>query len=336
MPDDWRPAYHPAGHDTALRASLEEVQAGRWMAMRDLLAHTGADWALRTARSQVLGAAAARSNVVALWRAEEPGNVNALVMHARVLVEQALQAHRAEALVGASLAELERHAREACWVAGNAVPADPVPWVCLLALAQLDVRAVRPEHRLTPPGPMLPVGPWGLLRGAHERDPGNREAYHRMLQVLHARQGKTGGDAAHFVNWTVSWARSGSPLLVLPLYAQTEQYRIQGDRGRVSRGLLRQWASGRLGDVERALHGWCEVSAPARRSLLDLSHVAHGLWAAARFAEAWPVFEALGPYATRVPWDCTADAPGGGERDLLWARAQCRAAAERGRPRSPT
>lgn len=181
---DFRPVYHPAGHDNDLRAALQDLRTGRWVSMRNLLESTP-DWTLWTQRTQVLGAVAAGSDAVQAWLAEEPRSVAAAVMHARVVVERAVRAHR-EGHHRAQ--ELWREAWEACRSAAHATPADPVPWVCLLALSQLDERQELQEHRLHPPGPMLFPGPWGLLAEADRRDPCNREAYHRMLQFVYARK----------------------------------------------------------------------------------------------------------------------------------------------------
>src|SRR6478752_5311821 len=90
---DFRPVYHPAGHDNELRAALQDLRTGRWVSMRNLLEST-TDWALWTQRTQVLGAVAAGSDAVQAWRAEEPGSVIAVVMHARVVVERTVRAHR--------------------------------------------------------------------------------------------------------------------------------------------------------------------------------------------------------------------------------------------------
>ena len=195
---DFRPVYHPAGHDHPLRVALQDLRTGRWLAMRNLLESTP-DWALWTQRTQVLAAVAAGSDAVHAWLAEEPRSVAATVMHARVAVERAVRAHREK---HPRAQELWQEAWEGCRSAAHASPADPVPWVCLLALSQLDEGQRLEEHRLLPPGPMLFPGPWGLLAEADKRDPCNREAYHRMLQFVYARStGGTLSEAVNFVQW---------------------------------------------------------------------------------------------------------------------------------------
>ncbi|MEU2927770.1 hypothetical protein ABZ636_22375 [Streptomyces sp. NPDC007251] len=292
-----RPSYDPAGPDRALRAALQEVRTGRWMAMRTLLADTapGGRW---TQRTQVLAAAAAGTDVVRAWLTEEPDSAHAAVMHARVGVERALRARR------------ERHRRthelwieawDAAQSATRIAPRDPVPWVCLLALAQLDPEQRWEEHRAPPPEPVLPPGPWGLLAEAGRRDPHNREAHHRMLQFLYARGG-TGRltEAAGYAQWAAVQAPPGSPLHLLPLYVRVERYRR--DSGHDAALDLHWVAEDAAREARRALHSWFEHTHRAERSLLDLNHLAHALWGSLQFPDAARVFDAIGPYFTPPPW----------------------------------
>ncbi|MEE1772406.1 hypothetical protein PUR34_30650 [Streptomyces sp. JV185] len=325
---DFRPVYHPAGHDNDLRVALQDLRTGRWMSMRTLLESTP-DWTLWTQRTQVLGAVAAGSDAVQAWLAEDPRSVAAAVMQARVVVERAVRAHR-EGHHRAQ--ELWQEAWQACRTAANASPADPVPWVCLLALSQLDERQQLEEHRLHPPGPMLFPGPWGLLAEADKRDPCNREAYHRMLQFVYAR--KAGGslsEAVNFVQWAASSAPDGSALHVLPLYVRVERYRREQGH---EKALDLHWVTEDAErDAARALELWFRRTTPISHSLLDLNHLAHALWGALQFAEAATVFEELGPYFTSVPWVYRTrgrKGPGDAEDVFLRARSRCLAA-----PRTP-
>jgi hypothetical protein len=300
-----RPAYDPAGHDSALRSALQDLRTGRWMSMRGLLTDTTAWWQW-TQRTQVLAAAAAGTDVVRAWLAEEPYSVPAAVMHARVAVERALRAHR------------DRHRRtHELWVAAwdasdtatRTAPQDPVPWVCLLALAQIDREQRWDEHRVAPPEPMLPPGPWGLLAEADKRDPHNREAHHRMLQFLYGR-GSSGrlAEAVGYAHWAADSAPQGSALHVLPLYVRVERYRRVGGH---DAALDLHWvAEDASREARQALHAWFEHTHRAERSLLDLNHLAHALWGALQFADAARVFDALGPYYTPVPWACRTPQPG--------------------------
>ncbi|MCS0599664.1 hypothetical protein NX794_00175 [Streptomyces sp. LP11] len=292
-----RPSYDPAGPDRPLRGALQDLRTGRWMAMRTLLAETG-QWWLWTQRTQVLAAAAAGTDVVRAWLAEEPDSAHAAVMQARVGVERALRAQRERHL---RTHELWIEAWDAAQSASRVAPQNPVPWVCLLALAQLDPEQRWEEHRAAAPEPLLPPGPWGLLAEAGKRDPYNREAHHRMLQFLYARGG-TGrlAEAAGYAQWAADRAPAGSALHVLPLYVRVERYRR--DSGHDAALDLHWVAEDAARETRHALHAWFEHTHRAERSLLDLNHLAHALWGSHRFADAARVFEAIGPYFTPPPW----------------------------------
>ncbi|MCX4820748.1 hypothetical protein OG883_12680 [Streptomyces sp. NBC_01142] len=323
--DEFRPVYHPAGHDNELRTVMQDLRTGRWLSMRNLLTTT-TDWTRWTQRTQVLAAVAAGSDAVRAWRTEEPHSVAATVMHCRIVVERALRAHREG---HQRTRELWHEAWEACRIAAHHAPEDPVPWVCLLALSQLDEDQRLDEHRMAPPGPMLFPGPWGLLAQADKRDPHNREAYHRMLQFVYAR--RTGGhlsEAVNFVQWAASSAPVGSSLLALPLYVRVERYR----RGKGNeKALDLHWVTDDAArDARRALHLWFDNVSPAGCSLLDLDHLAHALWGAHQFTDGARVFEALGPYYTTLPWAYRTRSPGDAslaEEMFLRARSRCLAAA---------
>ncbi|MBG7697337.1 hypothetical protein HCJ76_04295 [Streptomyces sp. MC1] len=321
--DGARPSYDPAGPDHALRAALQDLRTGRWMAMRALLAET-TRWSRWTRRTQVLAAAAAGTDVVRAWLTEEPDSAHAVVMHARVGVERALRARR------------ERHRRthelwieawDAAQSATVAAPRDPVPWVCLLALAQLDPEQRWEEHRAAAPEPMLPPGPWGLLAEAGERDPFNREAHHRMLQFLYARGGSGRlAEAAGYAQWAAGQAPPGSALHLLPLYVRVERYRR--DSGHDAALDLHWVVEEAAREARRALHSWFERTEPAERALPDLNHLAHALWGSLQFPEAARVFEAIGPYFTPPPWMYRTPDRGRAVEVFVQARDRCRAAAE--------
>ncbi|WP_344074151.1 hypothetical protein [Streptomyces crystallinus] len=318
------PVYHPAGFDRELRAVLADLQMGRWLSVRDLLAQTGDDWALRTARTQVLAVAAARTDGVEAWLAEEPDSADAAVMRARVAVERALQAHRAGQ---ATLVALESQARQACLIAARRVPADPVPWVGLLALAQVDVGLQYGEHWRVAWEEMLPAGPWGLLARVCERDSSSaREAFHRMMQFFYACPHTSVADAINFSQWTVSWAPVGSPLRMLPLYAYMESYRRHREEGTADPLQHRQWSREPvIHYVKRAFLGWNIRAAPCT-SVVDLNYLAHALWAGHQYADAAKVFQVLDRNATRLPWAYVCDDPSSPQsamREFVRARAQC-------------
>ncbi len=328
--DHIRPVYHPAGHDSELRAAVQDLKAGRWVSMRNLLADT-AGWGLWTQRTQVLAAVAAGSDAVRTWRAEEPTNVAATVMHTRVVVERALRAHREG---HPRTKELWQLGWEACGAAARIAPDDPVPWVCLLALSQLDSKQRLEEHRLAPPGPMLFPGPWELLSEADRRDPYNREAYHRMLQFVYARRGSRSlAEAVNFAQWAASTAPAGSALHVLPLYVRVERYRRENGQ---EKALDLHWVTeDATRDAARALDLWFDRAVLAEASLLDLSHLAHALWGSLQFESAARVFEALGPFYATLPWAYRARDPGQAEEMFLRARSRSLAGAREARGDPP-
>ncbi|MFI0986020.1 hypothetical protein [Streptomyces exfoliatus] len=316
----FRPVYHPAGHDHALRNAVQDLRTGRWVAMERLLGET-ADWDNWTRRTQVLATVAAGTDVVHTWRAEQPGSPAAAVMHSRVAVERAVRAHRSG---HARTRELWQESWTACREAADLAPDDPVPWVGLIALAALDGRQRMAEHRLSPPAPMLPPGPWGLLAEAEKRDPHNREAHHRMLQFVYARRPGPLSEAVNYSHWAASTAPVGSALHVLPLYVRVERYRRE--RGH-ERALDLHWvAEDAVREARRALDTWFLYCATDEASLLDLNHLAHALFGALRFTDAARVFEALGPYYTTLPWAYRTPHPDDrthAEDVFLRARARC-------------
>ncbi|MFD1660156.1 hypothetical protein ACFSL4_18620 [Streptomyces caeni] len=329
-----RLVYHPAGHDDDLGVALIELQAGRWRTARELLLDTGTHWALRTSRTQLLAVAAARSDVVGLWLEEEPDSYDAQLMSARVAVERALRANRQQ---HRQTLEFEIRARREALLATRRAPHDPVPWVCLLALAQIDTRQLRQEHRMRPAEPMLPSGPWGLLYEVNQRDPYNREAYHRVLQFMLAVEGPWGASLAAVFDFGRSVASQrpvGSPVLLLPAYAQIEQRR----QSRADPLWRRQWAQEPTLDCTlTAFHDWFRKAPAWQRSVTDLNLLAYTLWAGHQYLEAAEVFEAMGPYAAREPWASVHDGAAGpdpGEALLLRARAESFSYARARRPRA--
>ncbi|MFG3188122.1 hypothetical protein [Streptomyces omiyaensis] len=325
----FRPVFHPAGLDHALRHALQDLRAGRWGAMARLLDETaeaaataGAGrWEGWTRRTQILATVAAGTDVVLAWRGEQPGSGPAAVMHGRVAVERAVRAHRAG---HAHARALLQEAWTACREAAARAPADPVPWIGLLALAGCDARAPRAEHRVRPPAPMLPSGPWGLFAEIEKRDPHNREAYHRMLQFLHARGDGSVAEAVNYAQWAASTAPRGSALHALPLYVRVERYRRA--RGHEHALDLHWVAEDAVREARRAMDSWFLYCDVPEASQLDLNHLAHALFGALRFADAARVFEALGPYYTTAPWAHRTPRPADralAEEVFLRARARC-------------
>jgi hypothetical protein len=314
--DETGVVYDLAGHDTALRFALEEVGVGRWMAMRDLLEQTGKNWVLRTSRSQILASVVARTDIVSRWHQEERSNPNALMMRARVATERLLIADRQQQQLEepkpiARSAVIS--ARQICESASQADPGDPVPWICLLAMAPLD-RDHSMNRRPAPHGSLLPPGPWDLLAQIDGRHLGNREAHHRMLRFIEYDPVAV----SDYMAWLDTWLSNvpGSPLVVLPLHVEASRFRADDPLA------LHRWQTAVVrGHVERAWEDWFLKAPLDEKSGLDLNHLAHALFAAYELAKADKVFQAIGPYATHWPWAHVADDP---EAAFLKAREQCR------------
>ncbi|MFE0376172.1 hypothetical protein ACFW1M_11400 [Streptomyces inhibens] len=149
------------------------------------------------------------------------------------------------------------------------------------------------------------------------------------MQFLLARDLPPAGSIAaviDFGRWVASWAPSGSPLLLLPAYAQIEQCRLQTAQGGVHPLWRREWAHEHtLAYTLAAFHNWFKTADPALRSVLDLSYLAYALWAGHQYVEAAEVFMAMDPYAAPEPWTSVPQrppGPSGGEELMLRARRE--------------
>ncbi len=290
---------HPAGRDEALRVVVEDLRMGHWHSTRDLLARTGDDWALRTARSQVIASVDPSGENVRAWRQDEPNSPDALMMWGRTLTEGLLAASRR----GPVPYDVVERARQACGNASQAYPSDPVPWVCQLALTVLDTDPLnphRPHHWGRTQDPMLPRGPWKLLDQVHARHPeGSREAFLRMYQCLHARR----YGALDFACWANQVAPEGSPVQPLVLHAYAALARERLGNGQIG-NTLGFWQDGQVVYcTERVRDHWFrKLSHPEAAPLTDLNHLAYALTATG-LSGAAEVFEAIGPYATPAPWE---------------------------------
>ncbi|MER8009686.1 hypothetical protein [Streptomyces sp. NPDC094149] len=301
----------PVGADADLRAALEDLKLGRYLATRDLLRRTGPHWALRTIRSQLLTVGAGEPGIFKTWRDEEPDNPDAAMMWARVLTRAALTAHRTgrEPQVVARAAGL---ARQACHRARALLPACPVPCVDLLQLTQLpfDPQAFDPYaparglqwDTLKDPG-MPHRGPWPLWMEINQRHPGNREGHHRMREYFWHRSGEPAA-AMNYACWLTTGGTLNPELLLMPLYALMDIYRQRHGDGRG--GALQFWQTAQVRHYAcKAYEDWFALVPPIEYEWLplsDLSHLAHALVACGEDQRAAHVFEAMGPYVTPQPW----------------------------------
>ncbi|MEV5510300.1 hypothetical protein [Streptomyces orinoci] len=300
---------HPARGDMPLRAGLEDAAMGRWEGLRELLASTGRDWDRRIFRLQVLARAGARLRFADTWARAEPGSADALALLAHVQALRSLIAGRGEGR------ELMEEAWRTCVAAAEAEPADPAPWVVLLAL----LRVHAPDRTLLRQ----------VWEEAAARDPYNREARHEVLIYLFERNHGSAGEMFHWALERAETAPRGLPLAVLPLVALAESHRqrraAEGQRYGLS---LHPWTD--CPHIDRVLERWWYHRPPRPHAQFaeDANYLAHALGFAGRHAEAHEVFHAIGPYAVDVPWSYCGEPRELFVRHRAWA---ARAAAE-GRP----
>jgi hypothetical protein len=310
-----RLVWDPAGPDRDLAVACEDLQTGRFAAARDLLAATGRNWDLRCHRMLILAQVASGSDVVDLWDIEEPDSLDALALGARVAVIRAVRAHRSG---HPQAEELTAWARAACLAAAGRFPADPVPWVAMLQLA-----AVSPERMAAPAG-LVADGPWHHVAQLWYCDRLNREGHHRLVAAVGPQAGGSIADMFEVARWVAAWAPEGSALHLLPLLGYIEGFREGAGDSTRQRIILadRQWASVQAHmEIDHVYDSWF-ASAQRRGPVLlpDLHCLAHALWAAEKFDRAAAVFDAIGPYASTLPWSLH---DGDSERVFVRARARC-------------
>ncbi|KUJ65073.1 hypothetical protein ACZ90_51685 [Streptomyces albus subsp. albus] len=287
--------WHPAADDRRLARACVDVRAGRYWSAHEVMKDCREDFALRAHRSLVLASEAADSDLAERWLAEESGPDAALVW-ARVA---ALRALRAADSGDRRAVPLERIALAACDRAADAAPEDPTPWVVQLALARLQQPLdPAPQGLLT-----APPGPWSLFAHILRLDPWHREAHHRFLSHFFPRHGGSTSVAWDVAAFLGQRAPTASALRLLPLVALVEDYNPAS--------LLAartweqpQWRTAALNVYD---HWLPEVAGYRFTPVLDLAYLAHALLAAQHPFEARVVLDAMGPYASRMPWSVFGD-----------------------------
>ncbi|MGX9891217.1 hypothetical protein [Streptomyces sp. NPDC002276] len=300
----------PVGPDSDLRAALEDLKMGRYLAARDLLVRTGVNWALLGRRCQLLVSDPGVRGAIRMWRDEEPHSHHASLLWARALTQGALQLHhegRADKVVrrAGEMAHAEWNRAGSLW------PGSPEPWNGRLQLARLpyDPKLLDPNWRIreAPWDRLKSVdmhfpGPWPLLAEANRRHPGSRDAHHRMREYFLQHGGAVA--SLQYSQWTVSARRPNPELQLLPLYARMDVYRERHGRGQS--GALGFWQTEQAHHVAmRAYTEWlAQVPVAEHRWLSpwDLNHLAHALVSCGENGPARQVFHALGPYVTPQPW----------------------------------
>jgi hypothetical protein len=299
--------WHPSADDRQLARACVDVRAGRYLSAYEALKESRTNFGLRAHRSLVLASEAADSDLAERWLAEEPSREAAL-MWARVASQRAL---RASDSGDRRAVELGRIAFAACQRAALMAPRDPTPWVTQLTLARLQrPRDPAPSGLLT-----APPGPWTLFSHILRIDPWHREAHHRLLSFFFARYGGSSNAAWDVAAFLGQRAPASSALRLLPLVALVEEHdpsSLLANRTWEQP----QWKATALG----AYQNWLpEVADYEFTPVLDLAYLAHALLMAQCEFEARPVFAAMGPYASRMPWSAMGDP----EEELTKARRTC-------------
>ncbi|MFD5738533.1 hypothetical protein ACFXJM_11275 [Streptomyces massasporeus] len=292
---------HPARDDTALRPALEDAAMGRWEGARDLLTTTGTDWDRRIFRLQVLAEAGVRLRFADTWARAEPRSPHALTLLANV---QALRAMIAGP-EGTGRVLMEE-AWATCRTALGMWPADVAPLVVMLAL----LRTHAPNRKTL-------SAVWGEIT---VRDRWNREAHHEAVTFLLPRYHGKQGEAMWWAEEQASAAPQGLPIAVLPLVVIAEAHRARLEKNRDAYGLtIHPWVE--CPQIDHVLEGWWRYRAPHQHACFadDANYLAHALSFANRHNEALEVFDAIGPYATHVPWSYCGQARDLFLRHRAWA-----------------
>lgn len=298
---------HPARDDNQLRVVVEDAAMGRWEGARELLTATGQDWDRRIFRLQVLARVGARLTFADTWAQAEPRSPHALALLANVLALRSMASGR-----GRGRSDAMEQAWETCEAAADAMPDDPSPYIVMLALTRFHSPPRDREWRTTVRQ---------LWEQVKLRDPWNREAHHELLTYMFPSWHGTGGEMFHWVQEQCTQAPRGLPVHVLPLVALAESHRQRMEADGHRYGLtIHPWTDNP--STWQAWDNWWSHRAPRRPHAAfheDANYLAHALSFANRHREAAEVFDAIGPYATDVPWSYCGDARTLFARHRTWA-----------------
>ncbi|WP_266823285.1 hypothetical protein [Streptomyces sp. NBC_00038] len=286
---------------------LDDAAMGRWEGARELLAATATDWDRRISRLQVLARAGVRLTFADTWAQAEPRSPHALALLATV---QALRSMAGPRGGGNNVAMAQ--AWEVCDAACEALPADPAPYVVMLALLRYHSPSRDRQWRATVQTVWKQVG---------ERDPWNREAHHELLTYMFPSWHGVGGEVFHWAQERCAHTPRGLPLHTLPLVALAESHRVRMEKEGHRYGLtVHPWTDNP--STRQTWENWWTYRAPGSPHAAfheDANYLAHALSFANQHREAAEVFDAIGPYATDVPWSYCGDAPTLFTRHRTWA-----------------
>ena len=294
----------PAGGDLALAEARDALAQGDWEPAADLLTTTRfGPWDRRTHRVRVLGEAVANSAFVERWLVLEPTNPDASLLRAQVETVRAVRAAAAGSLAEARTTSVE--ALRLCRHAVDLATSDPTPWVMMLTLARAADKGYKPARDEF----------WNRWRELRARDEFNRDGHHEALTYLFASWCGSHQEMYDFAYWLAGQAPPGSPLAVLPLVAHAELYRSMTTDGHSQSpddlSPFAHWTRPQVSaDVERVLRDWLGSAAIQHAQAdLDRNYLLHAMAFNGRIEtnEARAMFDAVGPYASVVPWSYTGE-----------------------------
>ena len=304
--DSFELSADPALTDRDLAAARDAARRGDWLPARNLLARSARDWDRREHLIPVLAESAVQEVAwIDTWVAAEPDNPDALMVRGHVEIIRGWLARNQDWTTGSSDKEYwsfvrtVQDAENLCRRAAELAPYDPMPWISLLMLARTKGEALDEFSNR-----------WQQLLA---RDPRSREGHHQALQYLSAKWRGSHEQMFEFAYNAAEGAGPGSPLVLLPVYAHAEFYAqvTQGDV-HARREHAEHWRRPQIRtDVDRALSQWLgdRPPPPHARAAVDHNYLAHALVTGGRSADAAGQFEAIGPYATELPWRYTHDDP---------------------------
>lgn len=328
---------HIAQSDAGLRAAEAAARAGNPAQAIALIAATRADFDVRSRYVRAIGesvtslpwaqmvptadSAVSQLNLGATWidawAAAEPDNADALVVRARSLVARAWEVRGsgwASSVGPAAFQEFRRvlgHAWPLCLEAARLAPADPTPWTILLLLC--TATSARREQF---------DSCWSELVA---RDPHHREGHNFALMYLCNKWHGSHEEMYAFARHAAENAPVGSPLFTLPLQAEAEWALWEFDRGdqTATSLVVAHWtADPKLRvDQDRALYGWFDRASTRHADWFDDANwLASSLVNSGRYHDACRVLDAIGPYATELPWSWFGEFP----HNFLSSRRQAR------------
>ncbi|WP_406345271.1 hypothetical protein [Streptomyces sp. NBC_00648] len=289
-------AFDPALDDAELVAVRAQLAQGRWTRVRSLLVATGDDWDRRGHRLTVLGEPATSGAWAREWLLAEPDSPDAAALYACALVSRCLGEKDGKGGRGGNGGNgpMDR-ARDACLEAARLAPADPTPWLALLALSRRLGSDNETEQ---------------IFAEVCSRHPDHHHAHHLMAARLAERRPGDGADPMHevyaFAAASVSRAPADSPLALLPLVAHAERYRVLAAGGAAPGDPVdsEHWTGRRARQViKSAFDWWLEWEREDHpRAGVDLNFLAHAKHCEGRPAEAAALFHRIGRHFTPAPW----------------------------------